>query len=133
MSDKTLLGLCGSLRKGAVNHKLMLEAARLHGGTFTQGSLRLPLYDGDVEENDGIPAEVETLAGQIKAADAIVIATPEYNKMIPGVLKNGLDWLSRVKGGVWAGKPGLHFVRTWLRYRRRWSRVRSTNLTMMGG
>jgi len=105
MSDKTLLGLCGSLRKGSFNHKLMLEAARLHGGTFTQGSLRLPLYDGDVEENDGIPAEVETLAGQIKAADAIVIATPEYNKMIPGVLKNGLDWLSRVKGGVWAGKP----------------------------
>ncbi|MEL7117214.1 MAG: NADPH-dependent FMN reductase, partial [Pseudomonadota bacterium] len=72
---------------------------------FTDGNLRLPLYDGDVEDTDGIPGEVQTLADQVRAADGIIIATPEYNKMIPGVLKNALDWLSRVKGGVWAGKP----------------------------
>ncbi|SDY67050.1 chromate reductase [Jannaschia faecimaris] len=98
------LGLCGSLRRGSFNRKLLLEAGRLFGGV-TEANLRLPLYDGDLEEAEGVPAEVQTLAQQIKDAPAVLIACPEYNKAPPGVLKNALDWISRVPGGVWQGKP----------------------------
>lgn len=100
----TLLGLCGSLRASSFNRKLMHEAARLHGGTFTEGELRLPLYDGDLEA-EGIPAAVTRLADQIAAADAVLIVTPEYNKALSGVMKNALDWVSRVQGKPWLGKP----------------------------
>ena len=106
MSELTLLGLCGSLRSGSFNRKLMHQAVSAFGpADFVEGSLRLPLYDGDLESADGIPDAVQTLAGQIKAADAVVIACPEYNKAPPGVLKNALDWVSRVKGNPWADKP----------------------------
>lgn len=105
MSNHTLLGISGSLRAGSVNTKLMREAGRLYApDTFIEGNLRLPLYDGDLEA-EGLPDEVATLAEQVRGADAVVISSPEYNKMIPGVLKNALDWLSRVKGGVWTDKP----------------------------
>jgi len=106
MSKHHLLGICGALRRASTNRKLLAEAARLFDpARFSEASLHLPLYDGDLEAADGIPDVVQTLADQIKAADAIVIATPEYNKALPGVLKNALDWVSRVPGGVWQGKP----------------------------
>ncbi|MEL6585104.1 MAG: NAD(P)H-dependent oxidoreductase [Pseudomonadota bacterium] len=101
----TLLGLCGSLRAASLNRKLMREAARLYGGPFEEGNLRFPLYDGDLEEAEGIPAEVQALADQIKAAPAVLVATPEYNKGISGVLKNALDWVSRTQGAPWDQKP----------------------------
>jgi len=102
----TLLGISGSLRKASTNTLLMRHAAKTFGAdTFDEGDLRLPLYDGDLEEASGIPAEVQTLADQIKSADAIIISTPEYNKAIPGVLKNALDWVSRTEGNVWSNKP----------------------------
>ncbi len=65
----------------------------------------LPLYNGDIEDADGIPAAVQTLADQIAAADAVIISGPEYNKSISGVLKNALDWVSRTKGNPWPDKP----------------------------
>jgi chromate reductase len=100
-----LLGLSGALRAASTNTKLLHEAARLFGPCdFTQADLRLPLYDGDLEA-EGIPAEVMTLAEQIRDADAVVISTPEYNKMISGVLKNALDWVSRSGVKPWEGKP----------------------------
>jgi chromate reductase len=106
MTDLTLLGIPGALRKASTNRLLLAEARRLFGdATHTEADLRLPLYDGDLEEAEGIPPAVQALADQIKAADAIVIATPEYNKALPGVLKNALDWVSRVPGGVWRDKP----------------------------
>lgn len=106
MTSPTLLGLSGSLRTASLNTKLMHEAAQRFGpSTFVEGSLRLPLYDGDLEEAEGIPAAVKTLADQIAAADAVVIASPEYNQSLTGVLKNALDWVSRVPGGPWKGKP----------------------------
>jgi chromate reductase len=105
MSSLRLLGICGSLRKASWNRKLMLEAARIFDpAEFTEGNLRLPLYDGDLEA-EGMPAEVQRLSDQIRDADAVVIAGPEYNKAMSGVLKNALDWVSRTKGGVWRDKP----------------------------
>ncbi|SMH41476.1 NADPH-dependent FMN reductase [Maritimibacter sp. HL-12] len=106
MSTFTLLGISGSLRQDACNRKLLREAVRLFGDAeFTEANLRLPLYDGDLEDAEGIPADVTRLADQIKTADAILISTPEYNKNISGVLKNALDWVSRVKGMPWKDKP----------------------------
>lgn len=106
MATPQLLGLSGSLRSESVNTKLLHEAARLFGEcTFALGDLRVPLYDGDLEASDGVPDAVETLAQQIAEADAVLISTPEYNKAPPGVLKNALDWVSRVDGKPWAGKP----------------------------
>ncbi|MEO0388088.1 MAG: NAD(P)H-dependent oxidoreductase [Pseudomonadota bacterium] len=100
-----LLGISGALRRASTNTLLVREAARAFGACeFTLASLRLPLYDGDLEA-EGIPAEVTALADQILAADAVVISTPEYNKNLPGVLKNGLDWLSRTGNAPLKNKP----------------------------
>ncbi len=104
MSELKLVGLCGSLRKESWNRKLMLAASDAFGpARFEEGNLRLPLFDEDLEA-EGMPEEVTTLKEQIKSADAVIIACPEYNKAPPGVLKNALDWLSR-GGAPWAGKP----------------------------
>ena len=106
MSSGRLLGICGSLRSGSFNRKLMLEAARLFDpADFVDADLRLPLYDGDLEAAGGIPAHVQALSDQIAAADAILIAGPEYNKALSGVLKNALDWVSRTDGSPWRDKP----------------------------
>lgn len=105
MPDHRLLGLCGALRAASTNRMLMHEAARLYGpAIFATGDLRLPLYDADLEAQ-GVPESVTHLAQAIRDADAIVISTPEYNKALPGVLKNALDWVSRVPGAVWRDKP----------------------------
>ena len=102
----TLLGISGSLRKASTNTKLMRQAAAVFAPEdFIEADLNLPLYNGDLEEAEGIPQSVQTLADQIAAADVVVIATPEYNKAPPGVLKNALDWVSRTKGNPWKNKP----------------------------
>ncbi len=103
MRKPKLLGLCGSLRAASLNRKLMLEAARIWPGDFAEASLRLPLYDGDLEAV-GMPVEVTSLAAAVDGADAVLIASPEYNKGPPGVVKNALDWLSRVKPNPLNGK-----------------------------
>lgn len=101
-----LLGISGSLRKASLNRKLIHEAGRIaNADPFIEGDLNFPLYSGDLEKDEGIPAQVQLLADQIAAADAVVISTPEYNKGISGVLKNALDWVSRTEGNVWADKP----------------------------
>ena len=93
-----ILGLSGSLRAGSFNTAALRAAQRqapdgvevdiatLHG---------IPLYDGDLEAEQGIPAPVLALRARILAADGLLLATPEYNNGIPGVLKNAIDWLSR--------------------------------------
>ncbi|MBL3594848.1 NAD(P)H-dependent oxidoreductase [Rhodovulum sulfidophilum] len=106
MSDHKLLGIAGSLRKGSYNRMLLREAARIFDpAEFVEADLRLPLFDQDLEDAAGIPPAVQRLADQIAAADAVVIAGPEYNKSITGVLKNTLDWVSRTGGAPWADKP----------------------------
>ena len=106
MTTPILLGLSGSLRAGATNRKLLREAARHFGEcTYVEADLMMPLYDGDLEAEDGVPEPAETLAGQIAEADAVLISTPEYNKGPSGALKNALDWVSRVEGNPWSDKP----------------------------
>jgi chromate reductase len=106
MTKPTLLGISGSTRADSTNRKLLKEAARLFGdATYIEGGIRFPVYDGDEEKAHGIPQDAKTLAQQIADADAVMISTPEYNKGPSGVLKNALDWVSRVEGNPWKGKP----------------------------
>ncbi len=106
MAQYNLLLISGALRKGSTNRLLLREAARHFDAQKVQeADLNLPLYDGDLEEADGVPAAVQTLADQIQAADAVVISTPEYNRAPSGVLKNALDWVSRTEGNPWQDKP----------------------------
>jgi chromate reductase len=77
------------------------------GMTFTEApSFReIPLYDADIQGSTGFPAAASTLAGAIRAADGLVICTPEYNFSMPGGLKNAIDWLSRMPNQPFGGKP----------------------------
>ena len=100
-----LLGISGSLRADSYNSRLVRAAAEIFApDAFTMADLRLPLYDGDLEAQ-GMPEAVTTLHRQIGEADAIVISCPEYNKGLSGVMKNALDWVSRIKPMPFGGKP----------------------------
>ena len=102
-----LVGLSGSLRKASTNTALLRAAAELvpDGATLEILSIRdLPLYDADVQAQ-GMPEAVLALQEAILAADGVVIASPEYNYSVPGVLKNAIDWLSRTDPQPFAGKP----------------------------
>jgi len=106
-----VLGISGSLRRGSYNSALLRAAARLMPAeaTLEIASIRgIPLYDGDVEATQGIPATVAQLKESIIAADGVLLATPEYNNSIPGVFKNAIDWLSRPASDirrVFGGRP----------------------------
>jgi NAD(P)H-dependent FMN reductase len=106
-----LVGFSGSLRQGSFNASLLRAAAELMpaGAELAIGTLRgIPLYDADVEASAGIPAPVVALKDGLAAADGLLLATPEYNNSIPGVLKNAVDWLSRPPadiGRVFGGRP----------------------------
>lgn len=105
-----IIALSGALRRASYNTALLRAAVGMapEGVTISLRTLHgIPLYDGDVEA-EGIPEAVTTLREEIRAADALLISTPEYNNAIPGVLKNGLDWLSRPSGEgakLFGGKP----------------------------
>ena len=96
-----VLGISGSLRRDSYNHALLREAARrLPAGVELVEFERLaeiPPYDADLEAETTPPAVAE-LRQAMRDADAILVATPEYNHSIPGVLKNALDWASRPAG-----------------------------------
>ncbi len=99
----TLLGLSGSLRAGSYNTALLRAAAALMpaGSTLEVATLHgIPLYDGDAEARDGIPPAVQALKERLLACDGLLLATPEYNNGMPGVLKNGIDWLSRPNSDI---------------------------------
>jgi chromate reductase len=93
-----ILALAGSYRRGSFNQALV-SAAREEppeNVDFREFDLReVPFYDGDVEEA-GLPPDVERLKAAVRDADALLLVTPEYNSGIPAVLKNGIDWASRV-------------------------------------
>lgn len=102
-----IVGISGSLREGSYNSALLRAGAALAPkGVSVEiaGIGDIPLYNEDVKQQ-GFPAAVEELASAIRAADGVWIATPEYNYSIPGVLKNAIDWVSRVENQPFAGKP----------------------------
>ncbi|MGQ0594857.1 MAG: NADPH-dependent FMN reductase [Gammaproteobacteria bacterium] len=102
-----VLGICGSLRKASYNAAALRAAQQLAPAGMVIESAdisRLPLYNEDLRQQ-GFPAEVERLREQIRAADALLFVTPEYNYSIPGVLKNAVDWASRPPDQPFAGKP----------------------------
>ena len=101
----SLLMISGSLRQGSLNTKLITDAGRVWVGPTTMADIRMPLYDGDVEDAEGMPGAATRLFNQIASADAVAIASPEYNQSIPGGLKNALDWVSRGDGKPWMDKP----------------------------
>ncbi|MEO1538032.1 MAG: NADPH-dependent FMN reductase [Pseudomonadota bacterium] len=100
-----LLMISGSLRAASINTMLVQEAGRLWPGDAVMGGIAMPLYNGDDEDATGVPEAATTLANQIARADAVTIATPEYNQSFPGGLKNALDWVSRTPDKPWADKP----------------------------
>lgn len=97
----TILAFAGSTRSGSLNKKLLAIAvagARSAGGAVDLIDLRdfpLPLYDGDLEASEGLPANAVTLKNLFLNHRGLLIATPEYNGSITGVLKNVIDWVSR--------------------------------------
>lgn len=99
--------VCGSLRKGSFN-RMALRAAREvapQGMTIAECAIgQIPLYDEDVRQL-GFPGPVQELRERIRAADAILFVTPEYNYSMPGVLKNAIDWASRPPDQPFNGKP----------------------------
>ena len=103
-----ILGIPGSLRAGSYNRALLRATEELAppGWSFETFEIRdIPHYDGDVEA-EGDPEAVTAFKDAIRRADALVIATPEYNRGVPGVLKNAIDWASRPPlGSPLAGKP----------------------------
>lgn len=102
-----ILGIAGSLREGSYNRAILRAAAELapEGSEIEIFDIAgLPGFSQDDEQNP--PAKVAELKQKIRAADAIIFATPEYNYSIPGVLKNAIDWASRPYGdSAWEGKP----------------------------
>jgi len=111
MGSTHVLGIAGSLRQGSYNRRLLHAAARCAPAglelTVYDDLASIPPFDEDLETaSEGGPASVRRLREHARSAQGLLIATPEYNWSIPGVLKNALDWLSRpAPDEVLAGKP----------------------------
>ena len=101
-----ILAFAGSARKGSFNQLLLntiVAGARAAGGEVTAITLRdyaLPLYDGDLEDAEGIPAKARELRQMVMDHDALLLVSPEYNSSLPALLKNTLDWISRPEGDL---------------------------------
>ncbi len=104
----TILGISGSLRRGSFNTGALRAAAGVAppGVVVELAELRdIPLYDEDLRRERGFPPAVERLRARIRRADALLLATPEYNYSFTGVLKNAIDWVSRPPEPPLPGKP----------------------------
>ena len=108
-----VLVFAASLRAESLNHKLATLATRIaeqNGATVDQASMRdfdVPSYDGDLEVARGIPAGAQDLRRRLTENDAFIIASPEYNGSMPGLLKNLIDWASRFRPQPFDGRHGL--------------------------
>jgi len=107
MSNIDIVGLCGSLRAGSLNRMALNLAGEVMPSGMQLETLdwrTVPVFDADLLAK-GFPPVVQTLRDRIRRADALVVATPEYNFSIPGGLKNTIDWLSRGDDQPLARKP----------------------------
>lgn len=108
-AEVNVLAIAGSTREDSYNKKLVQEAAKIakqKGAKVTYIDLRdypIPLYDGDLEEREGMPANARKVRQMMINSDRIMIASPEYNGSLSAVLKNMLDWASRKDGANDAG------------------------------
>src|ERR1700691_2252316 len=104
-----VITICGSLRKGSYNAALAraLPALAPQGLSIKPAPAwdKFPVYNADIQNSTGFPPEVTVWADAIRAADAIIIVSPEYNWSIPGGLKNAIDWVSRLKDVPFRDKP----------------------------
>lgn len=104
-----VLGICGSLRQASTNAMALRAAQKLAppGMEIAIADISaIPLYNDDIRGSGGAePAAVAELKAQVRAADAVLLVSPEYNFSVPGVLKNVLDWLSRPPEPPFDGKP----------------------------
>jgi chromate reductase, NAD(P)H dehydrogenase (quinone) len=105
--DFHILGISGSLRHASFNSAALRTAQDLapDGVDITRANISaIPVYNDDVREK-GMPPSVMALVEQITTADALLIATPEYNYSVPGVLKNAIDWVSKATNQPFRHKP----------------------------
>jgi chromate reductase len=108
-----VLVLAASLRRDSLNTRLAALAAAVvgeQGGTADQATMAdfdCPSYDGDVERASGVPVGAQRLHERLVAADAFLIASPEYNASMPGCLKNVIDWVSRIRPQPFNGRQGM--------------------------
>jgi chromate reductase len=104
-----VLVICGSVRKGSYNAALArtLPALAPAGMKLRAASSfdRFPVYNFDIQNATGFPAEIVAWADAIRSADGLIIVSPEYNWSIPGGLKNAIDWVSRMKDQPFKDKP----------------------------
>ena len=101
-----ILALAGSTRGDSLNKQLLAAVTALADPEQAEVEIidlrdfPLPLYDGDLEEAEGVPENAMILKEKFRSADALLISTPEYNTSLPAVLKNAIDWISRPVEGV---------------------------------
>jgi NAD(P)H-dependent FMN reductase len=107
------VAISGAMRAASLNKKLLaLEIRKLEkeGAEIDLVELKtlgIPFYDGDIEEQSGLPAPAQELVARIAAANGLVISSPEYNFSVPAVLKNAIDWVTRAKPMPLRGKTAL--------------------------
>jgi chromate reductase len=104
-----VLVICGSLRKGSYNAAVARALPALAPPALKLSPAppydKFPLYNADIQNSTGFPAEVNAFADAIRSADGVIIVSPEYNWTIPGALKNAIDWVSRMKEQPFKDKP----------------------------
>ena len=114
MSQQSLkiVTLLGSLRSGSYNAMVARALPKLAPtGVIIEAlpSIRdIPLYDADIQQEEGFPSTIEAIAEQIRQADGVIIVTPEYNYSVPGGLKNAIDWLSLFTQSATRQQTGDH-------------------------
>ena len=108
-----IITLAGSARRESLNKQLArVAAARVSAlggeGVFLDlADYRMPLYDGDYESANGVPESARVLGEQVASADGLMIASPEYNGSHPALLKNTIDWLTRIDRRIWVRPTAL--------------------------
>lgn len=109
MSKPTIGFLSGSTRTASMNRKLVLAMTQVFESAGAQAQIidlrdyDMPIYNGDYESAEGVPDAAKRLIIDLSACDGVFIATPEYNGCMPALLKNSIDWTTRVELGQFTG------------------------------